>query len=105
MYKVFRSEQYQQIFEKLDYSEQKRVLQCERNIQREPRVAKPLGYPFLREKKLNGKRLLFLLYEDKEQILLVTICTKKTQRMEINIIKAQLYWYEGEIEKMSKEFV
>ena len=77
MYKVFRYEQYQNIFDKLDFSEQKRVQQCEEKIQIEPYSSKPLGYIFLREKKLNGKRVLLLVYEKEELVLLVTICRKK----------------------------
>jgi len=51
---------------------------------------KMLGLPFLREKRLNGKRLLFLVYEKEQAILLVMVTDKKHQQEDIDAIKDQL---------------
>ena len=102
MYKVFRSEQYQKLFDTLDSSEQKRVEQCEENIQMKPYSSKPLGYRFLREKKFHGKRLLLLIYEKEELVVLATICTKKTQKKEIEIITSLFSWYKKQVEEILK---
>lgn len=103
MYRVYRSDQYQHQFEKCDHSQQQRIETCEKNIQQQPYASKPLGYRFLREKKFDGKRTIFLIYEKEECLFLVTICNKKTQQKEIDIIKSQLSWYEEEIQTKVKE--
>ena len=65
MFRIFRSEWYNKIFSKLDKSEIYRVIKVEQHLKLEPFSGKPLGYKFLREKKLNGKRILFLVYAEK----------------------------------------
>ncbi|MEN9626077.1 MAG: hypothetical protein RL557_405, partial [archaeon] len=57
-----------------------------------------LGYKFFREKKFNGKRLVFLIYEQYRSIFLITLTDKKIQEQEINLIKANLDIYKEEIE-------
>ncbi len=53
-------------------------------------VGKPLTYNFLREKRINEKRIYFLIYEDLTIILLVAISNKKNQQKTINKIKKLL---------------
>lgn len=60
MFRVFRSQNYKKKLEKLDSSDFNRVIIIEQSLKQEPYSSKPLGYKFLREKKLNGKRLIFL---------------------------------------------
>ena len=62
-----------------------------------------MGYEFFREKKFDGKRLIFLIYEQHKCVFLVTITDKKMQKQEINLIKANLDIYNEEIEKRIKE--
>jgi len=102
MYRVFRSEWYETKFHKLDSFEQKRLSNFEQSLKKEPNVGKPLGYKFFREKKFNGKRMLFLIYDEYKCIFLVTITNKKAQQHEINLIKANLEIYKKEIEKLIK---
>lgn len=62
-------------------------------------VGKPLGYPFFREKRVDGYRLYFLIYEDVQTVLLVTISDKKAQQETIDRIKEQLDFYRELIRK------
>ena len=102
MYRVFRSEWYEKKLKKLDRSEQNRVLKFEQALKGEPQNSKPLGYPFLREKKFHEKRIIFLVYEKHKCIFLVTITGKKAQQSEIDAIKANLDVYQEELEKIIK---
>ena len=77
MFRIFRSEWYDKKFTKLDKSEQDKISKLEQQLKLEPFTGKPLGYKFFREKKLNGKRILFLVYEEHHCIFLVTITDKK----------------------------
>ena len=56
-------------------------------------VGKPLRHSFLREKKFNGKRMYFLIYEEWSAILLVTFSEKKNQGLVIQQILANLSEY------------
>ena len=62
-------------------------------------VGKPLGCPFFREKKIGGYRIYFLVYEELETVLLITISDKKAQQETINRIKGELDFYKELIRK------
>ena len=58
------------------------------------KIGKPLSYPYLREKKIIGKRIYYLIYNDLLLILLVDASNKKAQKETINKIKEFLPKYE-----------
>ena len=103
MFRVFRSEWCNIKLSKLDGSEQQRFIKFEQSLKSEPYSGKPLGYKFFREKKFNGKRLIFLVYEQHQCVFLVTITNKKAQQHEIDLIKENLDIYKEELEKRLKE--
>lgn len=102
MYRVFRSDHYNSKLSRLDKSEQDRIISFEQSLKIEPYNGKPLGYKFFREKKFDGKRLIFLVYEKHKCVFLITITDKKAQQQEINLIKANLDTYKEELEKIIK---
>lgn len=99
MYRVFRSGKYEKKMNSLDKSEFDRVIKFEQSLKLEPFNGKPLGYEFFRDKKFDGKRIIFLIYEQFKCVFLITITDKKLQQQEINLIKANLEIYKEEIEK------
>ncbi len=98
MFRVFRSLHYKKKLLKLDKSEQNKVIKFEQDLKEQPFSGKPLGYKFFREKRFNGKRVLFLVYENHKCVFLVTITNKKAQQYEIDLIKANLDVYKNELE-------
>ncbi len=66
-------------------------------------IGKPLGYFFFREKKFNGKRLYFLVYEEWKAVLVITISGKKDQPETILAIKSRLPLYREYIYQKLKE--
>ena len=102
MYRVFRSEWYDKKLSKLDKSEVSRIEKFEQQLKKQPFGGKPLGYKFFREKKFDGKRLLFLVYEDHSVVFLVTITDKKTQQKDIDFIISHLNIYKDEIDNLIK---
>ena len=104
MFRVFRSDWYNKKLCKLDSSEQQRIAKFEQQLKQEPYSGKPLGYPFFREKKFDGKRLLFLVYEEHQAVFLVTITGKKAQQHEIDLIKTNLDVYKDTIRKLMDKF-
>lgn len=103
MFRVFRSGNYKKKLEKLDGSEYKRVDQFEQSLKQDPYSGKPLNYKFFREKKFNGKRLIFLVYEEHKSVFLITITNKKLQQQEINLIKTNLDIYKKELNDILKK--
>ena len=68
-------------------------------LKHNPNTGKPLGYPFFREKKMGKYRLYFLIYDDVDTVLLITISDKKAQQDTIDKIKSQLDQYRELIRK------
>jgi len=62
-----------------------------------------LGYKFFREKRFNGKRPLFLVYEEHQIVFMITITDKKAQQHEIDLIKANLEVYKETIRNIAKK--
>ena len=102
MFRVFRSDWYEKKLSKLDKSERIRVEKFEQELKEQPLSGKPLGYEFFREKKFDGKRLLFLVYSEHSVVFLVTIVDKKVQQQIIDMIKTQLDVYKELVEKIVK---
>lgn len=66
-------------------------------------VGQPLGYPFIREKKFDGKRLYYLVYLEWHAALLVTFSDKKTQAQTISFIKQNLPSYREFVHNWLKQ--
>lgn len=102
MFRVFRSEWYETKLDKIDKSEIDRILKFEQSLKETPYSGKPLRYRFFREKKFDGKRLLFLIYEEHKCVFLITITDKKMQQQVIDLIKSNLDIYKEELQKIIK---
>ena len=103
MFRVFRSEWYEKKLSKLDSSEKARVEKFEQELKTQPLNGKPLGYQFFRERKFDGKRLLFLVYSEHEVVFLVTIVDKKVQQQVIDMVKTNLDVYKELIKKLVRD--
>ena len=55
-----------------------------------PHAGKLLHYPCLREKRVSGRRIYYLVYDDLELVLLVATSGKKDQQETIEHIKTNL---------------
>ena len=96
MFRIFKSATFDKDFDKLDNSGQERVDKIlNQLLERGSEVGKPLsGLPFFKEKKFNGKRLYFLVYENLHIVLVLAISDKKAQRATINMILRDLGVYQ-----------
>ena len=78
----------------LSSAEQEAVANFEKkHLVFDPYVGDHLGYPFFREKKLSGKRVYFLIYDDVKIVLMVSVSDKKAQHDTIEEIKLHLKDY------------
>ena len=69
-----------------------------------PFSGSPLSYIFLREKRINEKRIYYLVYEDLKLVLLVAVSGKKDQQLTIDHIKENLKEFRIAAEQLSQSF-
>ena len=102
-YAVYTTKEFDDNFSDLDESEKARVRKILNQLKENgDNVGKPLRYPYFREKKFEGKRVYFLVYENYMVILAIAISDKKTQQETINRIVLELNNYKDVIEKKIK---
>lgn len=103
MFKVFRTEEFEHKMEKLLTREQHKIVDnIEDEIAEKGFTGDPLGFRFLREKRIRDKRVYFLVYEDLKAVLMVSISDKKTQQQTIDKIKTFLPEFRKFIEEKLK---
>jgi len=94
-FRIFKTATYDEDYKSLDNSERLRVDKIINNLfETGDTTGKPLGFPFFREKKFNGERVLYLVYNSLSVILLLAIADKKTQQATINEILLHLDEYK-----------
>lgn len=81
----------------------RRIDKIREQLKINPYVGKPLGYRFFREKRVDGKRLYFLIYEDIVLVLVVAISDKKAQQATINAIKMAFDVYKKDVYERFKK--
>lgn len=93
MARVFSTEEFDKIEGELSVFYQERIESFIGQLKRTPKIGRPLGYYYFREKKMDHLRVYFLVYEDLNAVLLVAISNKKTQEQTIIFIKEHLKDY------------
>src|SRR3989344_1415729 len=63
------------------------------------KIGQSMGFPFFKEKRIDGRRVYFLTYEDMDTVLLITISDKKAQQDTIDRVKKDLTYYNKLIRK------
>lgn len=91
MYKVFKAPKFQKKIEKL--LDKREFIELDffiKQLKRGNISGKSLTYEFFREKKIGGKRVYFLVYDEIKIILLISCSNKKYQQSTIDEIKILL---------------
>ena len=71
MFKVIGTDTYFRELKKFPKSDQEVARDIPQQLCANPFVGKQLTYPFLREKKIGGRRIYYLIYEDLKLVLIV----------------------------------
>ena len=102
MFKVFRTAEFEKLLKKLlTKEEQARINKIEGEIAEKGFAGDPLGFNFLREKRISGKRVYFLVYDDLKAVLMVSISDKKAQQITIDKIKEFLPEFRRLMERLT----
>ena len=103
-YKVYTTPEFDRLFEELSKEEQKEVDKLTKDeLPENPYQGRALGFKFFREKRIGGKRVYFLIYDDYVLVLMVAIGGKKTQKKDIAQIKINREEYLKLAEDLSKK--
>ena len=99
-YKVLKTREFDKDYEKLDFQDKARVEKILYQIaERGSEIGKPLaGLEFFREKKFNGNRMYFLVYNTQKVVLAAALSDKKAQQATINEIIRNLALYQKYIQ-------
>ena|SRR3989344_1717408 len=96
-FRVYHSKRFDSELSNFDKEFQDRVDKIEDNLMVNPYAGDPIGTKWFREKRINGKRVYFLIYENLDSVLMVAISDKKDQQKVINTIKLLLDFFREEI--------
>lgn len=103
MYRVIGTETYLQEIGKWTKADREAAEKIPKRLSENTFAANPLGYRFLREKRIREKRVYYLVYNDLNLVLLVAASGKKKQQATINHIKTHLDKLRVIAEKISKQ--
>ena len=103
MYRVIGTETYLKEISKWTKGDREAADKIPKRLSENPFAGDPLGYRFLREKRIREKRVYYLIYEDLNLVLLVAASAKKKQQTTINHIKTHLNEFRVLAEKISKQ--
>jgi hypothetical protein len=91
MYRILRTPLFVEQFNQFNPSAKKRIIRFIQQLTiNGSKAGKPLGFVFFREKKFDGKRMYFLVYEEWKTILIVAFSNKKIQQETIDRIRKEL---------------
>ena len=96
MFRILTTQEFDKDFKKLSSQEQERVNKMLKQLKEQGGgIGKPLsGLSFFREKKVDGKRLYYLVYKTFYVVLAIAISDKKVQQATINKILLDLAEYQ-----------
>lgn len=99
MFRVMGTDTYLRALTKWPKSDREAAEKLPPKLAEDPHVGQLLYFPFLREKRIGGRRVYYLVYDDLKLVLLVATSGKKDQQETINHIKEQF----AEFRKLAEE--
>ena len=101
IYSVYTTESFDKEVAKFKI-EEKRIQKIFLQLKENPYVGDQLQYKNLREKRINEKRIYYLVYDDLKSVLIVAISDKKNQQATINHIIGSFDEYKEYLKKIIK---
>lgn len=101
LFTIIAVNEFLSIFKRLTKDQQSRIEKIKNQLKINPFVGKPLGSKWFREKKINGFRLFYLIYEKQRIVALISFSDKKLQQQTINAIRLRFEYYREEVLKLS----
>ena len=99
LFKVFTLKRFDREKECLQKDEQEQIEKLFLQLKENPYVGDSIRFRFFREKRIKGKRVYYLVYDDLLSVLLVGISDKKSQKETID----RIIRYLGEYRKLMRD--
>lgn len=103
MFKVIGTNTYLQELDKWPKLDKIVAEKFPKQLSINPYSGSPLGYKFLREKRIKERRVYYLVYDDLKLVLLVATSGKKDQQATIDHIKGNLDEFRTVAEDIIKQ--
>ena len=91
---------YEEVISKLSSTDQERINTLIQQFISNPYVGDSLQIKFIREKRFNGKRIHYVIFDDLKVVLIVAISDKKTQQRTINSIRSNMNEYRNYVKSI-----
>lgn len=85
-YKIFTTGRFDKEINNFSEKDNQRIENLYQQLRENPYVGDQLQIKVLREKRLNDKRIYYLIFDDLNSVLMVAISNKKAQQKVINFI-------------------
>jgi len=86
IYEVYTTGRFDKEMRKVSGKENQRIENFYKQLKENPYVGDQLQIKVLREKRLNGKRVYYLIFDDLNSVLMVALSDKKAQQKVIDFI-------------------
>lgn len=93
---------YEEVQVKLSIYDQRRFYKLIKQIESNPYVGDSLQIKNIREKRFDGKRIYYVIFDDLRAVLIVAMSDKKTQQKTIDFIRNNLNEYRLLMKKILK---
>lgn len=103
IYSVYTTRNFDRKISKLSKNDVEKIQKIFLQLKENPYVGDQLRYKHLREKRVEEKRIYYLVYDDLKTVLIVAISGKKNQQATINHIVDNFDGYKRYLEKILKE--
>ncbi len=99
-YEVYTTKSFEKEMSSLSEEYQRRIKNIFLQMKENPYTGDPLQSKILREKRLEEKRVYYLVFEDLKAVLFVAISDKKTQQKTINFILEYINEYKAYLKEL-----
>ena len=99
-YRVYHSARFDEELAKYDKQLQSRLDRIEDELVQNPFSGKAVGSRWLREKRFEGYRFYYFIYEDIRVVFMAAISKKKDQQVVINTIRTFQRFFRKEIDNL-----
>ncbi len=103
MFVVIGTDTYQEELRKWPKPDQEAAGKIPQHLSENPYVGRQLSYPFLREKRIGGRRVYYLIYDDLKLVLLIATSDKNDQQVTIDYLRENLHEFRIVAEKIAKQ--
>ncbi len=99
-YSVHTTKRFDEEVEKLSSEEMRRIENIIQQLKENPYVGDQLQIKMFREKRIDEKRIYYLVFDDLHAVLLIAISGKKAQQKVINFIRENINSYREYLKRI-----